>query len=48
MDAFKGGYSTNKAAALKAHVFDRPALGQRGQPYERLDQLVVELLLGVR
>ncbi len=48
MDAYKGSYSTGKAAALKAHTFDRPALGRRGQPYERLDQLVVELLLGVR
>ncbi len=48
MDAYKGSYSTGKAAALKAHTFDRPALGLRGQPYERLDQLVVELLLGVR
>lgn len=43
-----GGYSSDKAAALKAYPFDRPALGRRGQPYERLDQLVVELLLGVR
>jgi len=48
MDAYKGSYTPNKAAALKAHSFDRPALGQRSQPYERLDQLVVELLLGVR
>ena len=48
MDSFKGGYSAEKAQALRAHQFDRPALGRRGQPYERLDQLVVELLLGVR
>jgi xylose isomerase len=48
MDNFKGGYSAEKAQALRAHQFDRPALGRRGQPYERLDQLVVELLLGVR
>ena len=48
MDAFTGEYSANKASALKAHDFDRAALGQRGQPYERLDQLTVELLLGVR
>ncbi len=48
MDAFKGGYSTEKAAALRAHSFDRQALGRRGQPYERLDQLLIELLLGVR
>ncbi len=48
MDAYKGAYSAEKAAALKAHTFDRIALGQRGQPYERLDQLTIELLLGVR
>lgn len=48
MDAYKGSYSADKAAALRAHSFDRVALGQKGQPYERLDQLVIELLLGVR
>jgi xylose isomerase len=47
MDRFFGAYSTDKAAALKAREFDRGALGQRGQPYEKLDQLTVELLLGV-
>ncbi len=48
MDGYKGAYSAEKAAALKEHRFDRKALGLRGKPYERLDQLVVELLLGVR
>jgi len=48
MDAFKGAYSPEKAAALKVHAFDRVALGQRGIKYEKLDQLVNELLLGVR
>ncbi|MCB8962466.1 MAG: xylose isomerase [Ardenticatenales bacterium] len=43
-----GSYSPAGAATLRAHSFDRAALGRRGQPYERLDQLVVELLLGVR
>ncbi|MCA9983095.1 MAG: xylose isomerase [Anaerolineales bacterium] len=43
-----GSYSPAGAATLRAHPFDRAALGRRGQPYERLDQLVVELLLGVR
>ncbi|MCP4423593.1 MAG: xylose isomerase [Chloroflexi bacterium] len=47
MAPFMGQYSVKKAAALRAHTFDRTALGQRAQPYERLDQLVVELLLGV-
>jgi xylose isomerase len=48
MDEFKGHYSAEKASALRQHRFDRKALGLRGKPYERLDQLVVELLLGVR
>ncbi len=48
MDAYKGAYSAEKAAALKAQTFDRPALGARGLQYERLDQLTVELLFGVR
>lgn len=47
MDGFRGGYTAEKAANLKAHAFDRDELGRRGKPYERLDQLVVELLLGV-
>ena len=47
MDRFKGAYTAEKAAALKAHPFDREALGQRGMQYEKLDQLVNELLLGV-
>jgi len=43
-----GVYSPERAASLKAKVFDRKALGARGLSYERLDQLTVELLLGVR
>ena len=43
-----GVYSLEKATALKAKTFDRAALGTRGLSYERLDQLTVELLLGVR
>lgn len=48
MAQYFGHYSSEKARALQAQSFDRVALGLRGQPYERLDQLVVELLLGVR
>ncbi len=48
MEAFKGAYAAEKAAALKAHTFNRAVLGARGMKYERLDQLTVELLLGVR
>ena len=43
-----GGYSRDAANRLKEETFDRQALGARGLPYERLDQLTVELLLGVR
>ena len=48
MSQFEGPYSSEKGQALHAYQFDRQALGERGQPYEQLDQLVVELLLGVR
>jgi xylose isomerase len=41
-------YSKDGAAALKARAFDRAALGARELAYERLDQLTVEVLLGVR
>jgi xylose isomerase len=41
-------YTSQKAEALKAHPFDRLALGGRGLEYERLDQLTVDTLLGVR
>ncbi len=41
-----GPYSPAGAATLKSAAFDRVALGRRGLPYERLDQLTVEILLG--
>jgi xylose isomerase len=48
MTPFFGKYTRDKVAALKAFSFDRVALGQRGLQYERLDQLVFDLLMGVR
>jgi xylose isomerase len=42
-----GAYSRARADELKAQVFDREALAKRRLPYERLDQMVVDLLLGV-
>ncbi len=41
-------FTPDNAQALKAHVFDREALGARGPGLEHLDQLTAELLLGVR
>ena len=48
MDQLLGIYSPDKVDALRAHTFDRTSMGKRGLPYERLDQLLIELLLGVR
>ncbi len=45
---YQGKYDPQKASALKEIAFDRQALGRRGWMYERLDQLTVDLLLGVR
>ncbi|HMK08095.1 MAG TPA: xylose isomerase [Anaerolineales bacterium] len=45
---FLGRYTAEKAEVLKASPFDRGALGKRGLAYERLDQLTMEVLLGVR
>jgi len=42
-----GAYTSERASELKARVFDRSALAEKRLPYERLDQLVVDLLLGV-
>jgi len=41
-------YSRENADWLKNHSFDLPSLRQYGYQYEQLDQLTMELLLGVR
>jgi xylose isomerase len=41
-------YSKATVDALKAHTFDRVGLGARGLGYEKLDQLTIEVILGVR
>lgn len=43
-----GPYSPERASRLKAMTFDIEAIARPGLRYERLDQLVTELLLGVR
>jgi xylose isomerase len=47
-DSVRQTYSRADADALKQEQFDRVALAARPLPYEKLDQLVVDLLLGVR
>ena len=48
MSQYFGKYSADKADSLKGQTFDRSAISARGLRYERLDQLTVEVLLGVR
>src|SRR6202795_959567 len=43
-----GQYSKKGAAALLAHVFDKDTICKKRLPYERLDQLTVDLLAGLR
>src|SRR5690606_33450975 len=43
-----GAYSAERAQQLKAYACAGAALGARGLPYGRLDQLTADLLLGVR
>ena len=41
-------YRPDMAETLTATKFDRAKMGVRSLPYERLDQLIIELLRGVR
>ena len=43
-----GSYTDTAAQSLKVHQFDRKVMGERELGYERLDQLTIEILLGVR
>jgi xylose isomerase len=43
-----GGYESSRGTALQERTFDRAALASKGLRYERLDQLTIDILLGVR
>ena len=43
-----GKFSKEGQASLAAHAFDREAIASRGLKYERLDQLTMDILFGVR
>ena len=45
---FSGGYSAEAANKLKAIDFAPDTLAKRGFKYEKLDQLAIDILLGVR
>jgi xylose isomerase len=41
-------YSKKAATALLEHPFDKDAILKKKLPYERLDQLTIDILLGAR
>jgi xylose isomerase len=43
-----GSYSKKSAAALQAHNFDKDTILKKKLPYERLDQLTIDILTGAR
>ena len=45
---YLGPYSPENALALKNHPFDRQGIAKPGLRYERLDQLTIDILMGVR
>ena len=47
LEAHLTGFSKDKAATLKSRVFDVDALVAKSLPYERLDQKVFDILMGV-
>jgi xylose isomerase len=46
-DVISGEYTPEMAVKLKEHQFNRNEMGNRGLAYELLDQLTLELLLGI-
>jgi xylose isomerase len=48
LEKLASGFSEEAVKRLKGMKFDRKGLGARGLPYERLDQLTMEILMGVR
>jgi len=47
-DESLGRYTRARAEEIKSNRFDRTELAKKQLPYERLDQLTVDILLGVR
>ncbi len=48
LDYLKDGFSPDTLRRLRSENFDRVGLGAKGLPYERLDQITIEILLGTR
>jgi xylose isomerase len=48
IEELRRDYTSEKAEKLKAMTFDPEALGRRPVPHEKLDQMINELLMGIR
>ncbi len=48
LDPLLSHYTREKAAKLRGAAIDPEELGRKGLSYEKLDQLMMEHLLGVR
>ncbi len=48
LEALISGYSADKVNQLRTTDFDPDEIATKGCAYEKLDQLTVEVLLGVR
>jgi xylose isomerase len=48
LSPFFGKYSTNKANSIKEISFNRSEIASKGLKYEKLDQLTINLLLGMK
>jgi xylose isomerase len=48
LESLVANFSARNVAALKSARFDRKKLGARGIPYEKLDQLTMEIIMGAR
>lgn len=46
--ALLGNYTSGLATQIREHKFDRSAMAKVGLRYERLDQLTIDLLMGMR
>ena len=47
LDDHLSGFSPEKADALKSRTFDAASLAEKPLPYERLDQKLFDILMGV-
>ena len=48
LENWSATYTVDAVRQLKAYKFNRTGLGARGIPYEKLDQMTMEIIMGER